>query len=174
MKLKNAMGLRNENNEKSPKAPSTFDTGARLLLFIIRKACALVGDKARIGEYLVQNGRSVKLTLFVLKRLGLAEETDSSFGWKPTDLLIQILVQRAIRRRKPSASDASPFDRAIEHFLLNTAVAEIGGAHVFPANVLGGLGLLRSDEEGELKATRALCELLTGENSEMEELLIFD
>src|SRR6266480_1093330 len=73
-----------------------------------------IGDPVRTREFLQYYAPDIARVGRVLKFLGLAEEcSQSALGWKPTEKLIRIVVERAARPTTGTDNEATAKDRKL-------------------------------------------------------------
>jgi hypothetical protein len=149
-----------------PYPATVFDSDARFLLLVIREIYSHENDPSSMLEYLKTYGTEIDATLRMLKYLGLAEETRSAFGWKATDVFLQLVARKATRllRRSPTIMSAS--DNLTLEYIIAKAwprMSEQTQKEVkpFAAQILRGLGLMRRTADLGSKPTMLLFDLAT-------------
>jgi hypothetical protein len=162
MKSTKAVKRKARNKEASTKRMA-LDADARFLLQIIGAAC---GDPLAEHQNLKDWSHHIKATLLVFKCLGLAEEAQTAFGWKPTDLLFRIVAMKATRLLAPRKQWATARDQSAVAAVFDVAWPNMNDkdrqlVEPFSACVLASLSLLRSTFGLGWEPTNLLTTLFT-------------
>jgi hypothetical protein len=145
-----------------------FDNDTQLLVAIFHEVFKPMGNDEGIvfwpEQYVLVHKREIEIAGQLFEYLGLAKpDPESSLGWRPTHLLLEVIAKRAARWSKPIDMFRRAEDRLTISLLCDAVFGDLTDHSVYKTglgfHVLCALGLLRLNTRGKTLPTPELRQL---------------